>query len=273
MAVGRDLKPRTLSALILAPVALAATVFGGLPFLLFWALAGVGVLWEWASVARIRPRILYLGVGGGALVGAVVAVALRLDAAAALLVVAGAGACALLAAGDGRPRGWAALGILCAASVAIPVVVLRGQDQVGLLAVVFLFAVVWGTDIAAYFTGRALGGPKLWPRLSPNKTWSGALGGAAIGTLAGVAVASLGGLVFTPALVGVGLALSVVAQSGDLAESAFKRAFGVKDAGWLIPGHGGILDRLDGFATATLLALAIAVVRGGVTPAAGLLLW
>lgn len=273
MAVGRDLKPRTFSALVLAPVVLAVTYFGGIAFLMLWALAGFGVLWEWAGVARIRPRIGFLAVGGVVLLAAAVLLALGKTGAVAPVLLLGACACAALAGGGGKNRLWAALGLICASAVAFPVAVLRGGDQLGLLSVLFLFAVVWGTDIAAYFTGRALGGPKLWPRLSPNKTWSGALGGTLIGTLAGVGVVMAWGLVFTPALVVIGLLLSVVAQSGDLAESAFKRVFGVKDAGWLIPGHGGILDRLDGFAAAALLALVIALARGGVSPAAGLLLW
>ncbi len=273
MAVGRDLKPRTFSALILAPVALAVTYFGGIPFLVLWVLAGFGVLWEWAGVARILPRVRFLVAGGLVLLAEGVLLALGHTAAVGTVLVLGAVICAILAKGGPVPRGWSALGLLCASAVAIPIVILRGDDRLGLLCILFLFAVVWGTDIAAYFTGRALGGPKLWPRLSPNKTWSGSLGGTLIGTLAGVAVAMAGGLLFTPALVVIGLVLSVVAQSGDLAESAFKRVFGVKDAGWLIPGHGGILDRLDGFAAAAALALAIALVRGGASPAAGLLLW
>lgn len=273
MAVGRDLKPRTFSALILAPVVLAVTYFGGVAFLMLWTLAGFGVLWEWAGVARIRPRVGFLVVGGGTLLAAATLLAVGLVAAMGPALLLGAAICAAIAKGAAVNRGWAALGLLCACAVAFPVVVLRGSDQLGFLSLLFLFAVVWGTDIAAYFTGRALGGPKLWPRLSPNKTWSGALGGTLIGTLAGVAVTMAWGLVFTPALVVIGLVLSVVAQSGDLAESAFKRVFGVKDAGWLIPGHGGILDRLDGFAAAAVLALVIALVRGGASPAAGLLLW
>ena len=252
---------------------LAVTYFGGIPFLILCALAGFGVLWEWAGVARIQPRIGFLVVGGVALLAAAALLALGLGLLIAPVLLLGALVCAVLAHGAARERVWAALGLLCAAAVAFPVVVLRGSDQLGLLCVLFLFAVVWGTDIAAYFTGRALGGPKLWPRLSPNKTWSGALGGTLIGTLAGVGMVMAWGLMFTPALVGIGLLLSVVAQSGDLAESAFKRVFGVKDAGWLIPGHGGILDRLDGFAAAAVLALAITLLRGGASPAAGLLLW
>lgn len=269
VVIGPDLKQRTLSAIVLAPVVLATTVFGGLPFLLLWTLAGAGVLLEWCGVARLSPRAPYLAIGFVVIAACAGLRAVGLPESVPLVLLVGLAVCALLV----RPRLWAALGLVCAAACAFPVVVLRGDDQVGLLSVFFLFAVVWGTDIGAYFTGRIVGGPKLWPRLSPNKTWSGAIGGAVFGTLAGTGVALAGGLLFSPVLFLIGLLLSVISQSGDLAESAFKRAFGVKDAGWLIPGHGGILDRLDGFAAAALAALVIAVLHGGPTPAAGLLLW
>ncbi|OYW40412.1 MAG: hypothetical protein B7Z45_04250 [Azorhizobium sp. 12-66-6] len=155
----------------------------------------------------------------------------------------------------------------------LPVIVLRGDTGIGGLAVVFLFAVVWGTDVGAYFTGRTIGGPKLAPRLSPNKTWSGAIGGAAVGTIAGSGLVMAFGFSFSPALVAIGVLISSVSQCGDLTESAFKRAFGVKDTGGLIPGHGGVLDRLDGFMAAALLALLIGLARLAEAPASGLLLW
>ena len=127
---------------------------------------------------------------------------------------------------------------------------LRQVPEIGLFLIGWTFAVVWFTDIAAYFTGRALGGPKLMPSVSPKKTWSGALGGALAGTAGGMAVWAL-----MPATAGLGfgvvlaisLAASVVSQAGDLFESAIKRRFGTKDSSRLIPGHGGFLDRLDGY--------------------------
>ncbi|GGF83864.1 phosphatidate cytidylyltransferase [Azorhizobium oxalatiphilum] len=266
---GRDLKQRTLSAAVLAPVVLFITWLGGIPFAVLWTLAGLGALWEWSRIARTSPVPLLPVLGGLILIAGAILLELGEIRYCLMLTAAGILGCALAV----RPRLWSGVGFFCAAIAALPVIVLRGADEVGFLAILFLFAVVWGTDIAAYFTGRALGGPKLWPRLSPNKTWSGAIGGAVFGTLAGVLVTLAGGLVFSPMLIVVGLALSVIGQAGDLAESAFKRAFGVKDASKLIPGHGGLLDRLDGFATATLAALLIAAGHGGASPAAGLLLW
>ena len=139
---------------------------------------------------------------------------------------------------------------------------------------IVLFAVVWATDVAAYFAGRLIRGPKLCPAISPNKTWSGALAGALAGTVAGVAVAVFGGIHSIAPIVIVSLLLSVAAQLGDLFESALKRHFGVKDASHAIPGHGGLMDRLDGFIAAALAAALVGLARGGIDGAAGgFLLW
>lgn len=169
--------------------------------------------------------------------------------------------------------GWMIAGLLYAGVLLLAPVTLR-RDALGFVALMFLFAVVWVTDIAAYFAGRAIGGPRLWAAVSPNKTWSGALGGALGGTAAGLATARLAGLDLAPMLVLVALALSIASQLGDLLESAIKRHFGAKDASHLIPGHGGLMDRLDGFLTAVLAAALIGLARGGLDGAAqGLLVW
>jgi len=140
--------------------------------------------------------------------------------------------------------------------------------------VIFLFAIVWMTDIGAYFVGRALGGPKHVPQVSPNKTWAGAVGGLAAAILVAVAVAKLAALPAIFALAMVALALSVFAQAGDLFESFLKRRFHAKDSGHLIPGHGGLMDRLDGFVTASVAAALIGLLRGGFeAPGRGLLVW
>jgi phosphatidate cytidylyltransferase len=151
---------------------------------------------------------------------------------------------------------------------------LRRDPEWGFTALLFLFAIVWATDIFAFFCGRAIGGILLWPRVSPNKTWAGAIGGLAGGVAAGVAVAYASG-VGKLGMAGVmALLLSVLAQAGDLFESAVKRRFGAKDASRLIPGHGGLMDRLDGFLVAAFAALLIGILRQGVdAPARGLLIW
>ncbi|MET3352725.1 UNVERIFIED_ORG: phosphatidate cytidylyltransferase [Xanthobacter viscosus] len=267
---GADLKHRTLSALVLVPVVLLAAYLGGIPFAILWVLAGGAILYEWATLARLDNRSLYLGVGGLALMcGGVLAVS-DAPAYAFSAVAFGAAASALAVP---RQSAWAMTGLVVAGSAALPVVILRGETPLGLIAVLFLCAVVWATDIFAYFTGRALGGPKLWPRVSPNKTWSGAIGGTLAGMAAGVLVAAIpGGAALLP-VAGLALGLSIISQAGDLAESALKRLFGVKDASRLIPGHGGLLDRLDGFAAASLAAVVVALLRSASDPAAGLLLW
>ena len=140
--------------------------------------------------------------------------------------------------------------------------------------IIFLFAIVWATDIFGYFVGRAIGGPKLWPAVSPRKTWSGALGGALGAVAAGLAIASWSYRANPLAVAGLALLLSAVSQAGDLFESAVKQRFGVKDASHVIPGHGGVMDRLDGFAAAVVVAAVIGVARGGLAaPARGLLAW
>jgi phosphatidate cytidylyltransferase len=132
---------------------------------------------------------------------------------------------------------------------------------------------VWVTDIGGYFAGRGIGGPKLWPRVSPKKTWAGAIGGF-IASLAIAAVfASLGFGKMGPLLL-LGAAVSIASQLGDLFESAVKRRFGVKDSSQIIPGHGGLLDRLDGFVAAIVLAALIGILRGGVDGVGrGLMVW
>ena len=153
-------------------------------------------------------------------------------------------------------------------------VMIRGDDRSGFCAIAFVFAVVWATDIVAYFVGRAIGGPKLAPAISPNKTWSGAIGGTIGAIAAGCAVIVPSTLYAFLLAALIAIALSVMAQAGDLFESQMKRIFNVKDSSTLIPGHGGVMDRLDGFVTASLAALVIGVARGGWnSPAQGLIGW
>jgi phosphatidate cytidylyltransferase len=173
-----------------------------------------------------------------------------------------------------RDHAWRVAGVGYAAIVLLAPVVLRRDHQLGLVAILFLFAVVWSTDVLGYFVGRAIGGPRLAPAISPNKTWSGACGGALGAVVAGVAVAlTAGGMALAPAAA-VALGLSVASQGGDLFESAVKRRFGVKDASHVIPGHGGLMDRLDGFIAASGVAALVGVMRGGIdAPARGFLLW
>ena len=149
---------------------------------------------------------------------------------------------------------------------------LRASPNYGLAAILWLFAVVWGADVAAYFAGRLIGGPKLWVRVSPGKTWSGAIVGALAGAACGLMLG--GGTNRIDRLFWLGLAAAIVSQLGDLFESALKRRFGVKDSSRLIPGHGGLMDRLDAFVAASLFAAIYAAANSdGSYIASGLFRW
>ncbi len=173
-----------------------------------------------------------------------------------------------------RSVAWLIPGMIYAGVAFASPVLLRLDAAWGLPALLWLFAVVWGSDVFAYICGRLIGGPKLWPRVSPKKTWAGFIGGTAFAIAAGSGIAWLAGVVSILPVSIVSLFAAVASQGGDLLESSIKRSFGVKDSGSLIPGHGGLMDRLDGFVAAGALALAVGVWRGGLTHAGqGLLVW
>ena len=267
-----ELVLRVCSALVLVPLAIGTAYLGGWAFALFWGAAAIGVLWEWISLVAPSEERSMLLIGGAALA---LAVALAgMGHALAAIVVLAMGALGVAALTLAQRRAWIAGAVVYAGALAVAPIVLRTDEEEGFLAVIFLFAIVWMTDIGAYFAGRALGGPKLVPQVSPNKTWAGAVGGLVAAILAAVAVANLAALTAIFALAVLALALSVFAQGGDLFESLLKRRFHAKDSSHLIPGHGGLMDRLDGFVTASVAAALIGLLRGGFeAPGRGLLIW
>ncbi|HEY6601225.1 MAG TPA: phosphatidate cytidylyltransferase [Xanthobacteraceae bacterium] len=270
--LGSELALRVGSALVLVPLAIGTAYLGGWLFALFWGAAAMGVLWEWtALVARNDQRSVPL-TGGASLALAVVLVAAGHLLAAVVVLAMGAIGAASLALAERRT--WVAGGIPYAGALALAPIVLRADDADGFLAVIFLFAIVWTTDISAYFAGRALGGPKLMPQVSPNKTWAGAVGGLIASVVVTLALAKMAGLTALFALAMLAVVLSVFAQGGDLFESFLKRRFHAKDSSHLIPGHGGLMDRLDGFVSASVAAALIGLARGGFeAPGHGLLVW
>jgi phosphatidate cytidylyltransferase len=269
-----ELGKRLVSAIVMAALAIGAVVLGGWPFLVFWAAAAIGVFWEWSAMTAggaVLPRTFgFITLAVSALSAGVG----HFDNALLVLAAAFVAVAVGEAANGAHHPIWRAAGIAYAGVVLLAPVVLRGDHDYGLVAILFLFAVVWSTDVLGYFVGRAIGGPRLAPAVSPNKTWSGACGGAFGAVVAGVAVVSIArGVPLLPAAA-VALALSIVSQSGDLFESAVKRRFGVKDTSHVIPGHGGLMDRLDGFIAASGVAALVGIMRGGFDdPARGFLLW
>ena len=266
----RNLLVRIAVALVLAPIAIAIAYVGGWPWAVLVTLAAIGLYVEWLmiiGVARER-RVAASGVVALATSGVCLAAG-RIDAS---LVVAALGL-ATVALLSPRLRIWAATGFCYAAAAEIASLLVRLDQVCGFVALILILLVVWVTDIGGYFAGRGLGGPKLWPRVSPKKTWAGAIGGfaASLAVSGGFAAFGLG----KPGpLLLLGAALSVVSQAGDLFESAVKRRFGVKDSSHIIPGHGGLLDRLDGYVAAVIMAAIFGLLRGGVDGVGrGLMVW
>lgn len=274
----RNLTLRILSAAVLLPVALAAAYAGGWPFLLLCGLVAGGILWEWTRLVSGRSEPRQMAAGAAALLAAALLVGAGAPAAAGAAILAGAVLAGLVsppfAQGAATRMLWAGGGVVYAGVGLLAPVLLRRDPALGLRAFLFLAATVWMTDIFAFSAGRLAGGPLLWPRVSPHKTWTGVVGGLAAGVAGGTLVAYAGGGGNVALLGVIALVLSASAQAGDLFESAVKRRFGAKDTSHLIPGHGGLMDRLDGFIVAALAALLIGLVQGGTdAPARGLLVW
>lgn len=250
---------RLISAIVMIALALGTTWFGGVVFAVLWLAAGAAVLFEWIAMVWIVRRIPSVVAGALAYTAFVLAHLTDWPGIVLAAIALTGGALVVMISMTWRDRIWAGAGYAVGfVVVAVPIIV-RSDPALGALAVIWIFAVVWGTDIAAYFTGRALGGPKLWPRLSPKKTWAGFFGGLACAMLAGFLLGLVARILGqAPPLDLWALTLlsglaSVIGQGGDLAESALKRHFDVKDSGSLIPGHGGAMDRLDAFFAVCLL--------------------
>jgi phosphatidate cytidylyltransferase len=258
--MSRELRLRIISGIILAAIVLAATWFGGVAFEVLASVIALLIYYEWSTITGLHQRdpqgdaLGWLGI-------VVIAVTTLMEEPAysvgtlLFFIVLTAGLVAIR-----RKSWWLPAGVLYAGLTGIALAEIRDDDLLGFVVMLFVFATVWATDILAYFVGRAIGGPKLAPRISPGKTWSGAIGGAVAAVLAGTAVVWS----FFPGIglrvAGLALLLSICSQAGDLFESFVKRRFGVKDSSHLIPGHGGVMDRVDGLIFACFAAFLLAIV-------------
>lgn len=265
MALTRELRLRIISGIVMMAVALSALWFGGVAF---WALASLLaalMILEWATMAQAsRWQLLLSVLAVAALMLSSLSFAdpIKLATIADRLIAQTVDltglAAILVAVVTFRARLGA--GVLYAVFPAVALIYLREQPSIGFALALWTLVIVWATDIGAYFAGRAIGGPKIAPSISPSKTWAGLAGGMVSALICGAAVASASGLA-TPFLI-AGAPLAVAAQAGDFFESWLKRRSGVKDSGTLLPGHGGVLDRLDGVVPVALLVAA--GVAGGI---------
>jgi phosphatidate cytidylyltransferase len=266
----RNFLMRVLAAAVLAPLAIAAAYVGGWLWVALVTLATIGLYVEWLTVVGEAQQTRVVASGGVALALAGFCLAIGHIETSLLVLALGLAAAVLLAP---EQRIWVATGFGYAAAAEMASVLVRLDQIYGFVALMLILLVVWVTDIGGYFAGRGIGGPKLWPRVSPKKTWAGAIGGfaASLAVAGGFAAFGLGK---TGPLLLLGAVLSMASQLGDLFESAVKRRFGVKDSSHIIPGHGGLLDRLDGFVAAVVLAAIFGLLRVGVDGVGrGLMVW
>lgn len=257
-AISAELRQRLASGSILFVIVVADVFVGGWSFSALVALVTVLMSYEWAGLIAKRFGIDQLQGTTTVLTatGAIVAIAfLKFHgvAAAGWALAAASLATAAVALIRGWPVRWLAFGIVYIGLGPVLLIWLRNTTDSGLVFVLFLFGVVWACDVFAYFVGRGVGGPKLAPRYSPGKTWAGFVGGIAAAAAVGTLFAIIFELPFIAGAAALAMLLALAAQVGDLFESSLKRLAGVKDSGNLIPGHGGVLDRLDGLIFATPL--------------------
>jgi phosphatidate cytidylyltransferase len=266
----RNLWTRIAAALVLAPLAIVAAYAGSWWWIAPVTLLAIGLFVEWLTVvgSAREKSVVAAGVVALAVAGLCLGFA-RVELALAALAL-GVAATALLSVRQSR---WTSAGFLYAGAAQMASVLVRFDTATGFIALVFVLLIVWVTDIGGYFAGRGIGGAKLWPRVSPNKTWAGAIGGFAASLVVALGFAALDLGRSWPLLM-LAAVLSVVAQLGDLFESAVKRRFGVKDSSHIIPGHGGLMDRFDGYIAAIVLASIFGLLRGGVDGVGrGLMVW
>lgn len=269
-----DLGTRVLSAAVLIPAVLADVWLGGVWFRLFVALIGVLMAYEWTRLAHGNSTVQFPLHVSAALCGALLPHEIGISGALAAIAIITAIASALAQA---QPEGrnlWRLLGAPYVGFAAAALVQLRADPAYGFAAIIWILVVVWAADSLAYFSGKVIGGPKLAPAISPNKTWAGFGGAMAGAALASALFALVTGLGAVWILIVLAALLAVIEQGGDLFKSAFKRHYGVKDTGRLIPGHGGVIDRVDGLVAVAMASAVIGLLRDGANATGrGILVW
>lgn len=273
--ISSELILRVNSALVLITLSVALTYAGPQTFaglILFFAAL---MSWEWGRVVRQSSFDSIFLLQAVAIVAAGILTLKKYPASAAAAIMGATWACFWLhkKAGLESDPWWTAAGVYYAGFPAISLIGIRQDPEYGFHAILYLFLVVWCADTGAFFTGRLIGGPKLAPSISPNKTWAGLIGGAIAACCAGTVFALWLGRTSLPVMAAMSLVLGAISQAGDLGESFIKRCFGVKNSSGLIPGHGGVLDRLDGLVFAAIGAGLIAAAADPLKPGRALLIW
>jgi phosphatidate cytidylyltransferase len=258
--LGSDFGQRVISGLVMAAVAALFTFAGVTTFSVLVVVVALLLSWEWGRLVHGRDADVVVAIHVGS-AGAAAALAAFGYVGLGLLALP-IGAILAMVLSLGRNSAYSALGVFYAGLPAVTLIWLRSDPTLGLLAIIFVIVIVIASDTFGFIFGRVLGGPRLWPRLSPNKTWSGMIGALVASSIIGALFWFVVPGASAVRLAATGVVLSLAAQAGDLAESAIKRRFGAKDSGSLIPGHGGVMDRVDGLiAAAAVVGLATFVIN------------
>lgn len=265
-----ELRQRVISGLAIAIVTLTMLYWDPRAFAVLTFIVAAAMSWEWGRIVRSPTPDSGTFVHIIAMLAAAVLTGMGMAGLAISAIIIGAIAVAALVFGTGRSQ-LSGAGVFYTGLPIVALGWLRSDEPLGFLATLYVLLTVVVTDIAAYAAGRSIGGPLLWPEVSPKKTWSGLIGGVLAASIAGALFAMISRTGGSQWLAGLGLLVGLVAQGGDLAESALKRHFGLKDASDLIPGHGGFMDRMDGVVTASIAAALIAFAIDAFAPARALL--
>ena len=269
-----DLGVRAVSAVVLIPLVLAGVWAGGIWFQVFAALLAVLMAYEWCKLCHRHGSTQFALHAAAALAGALISIQSGPGGALIVIVILWVASAADTQLQGSGATTWSYFGVPYVGLPAMALVLLRNDPVNGLSSIVWVMVTVWSADTLAYFAGRIIGGPKLAPSISPKKTWAGlggAVAGSALASVVFCVIAGYGSMLMLAVIAGL---LAIVEQAGDLFKSAWKRFHGVKDSGDLIPGHGGVIDRVDGLVAVATAAAMIGWARGGMdATATGLLVW